>query len=1124
MRSIFRMFSFVVLFAAVSAQYYNVEIEQTGEYQLISFQSSITGLQVGDEIGVFDTNAIMNSGNCDNEIGELLVGAGVWDGSQINISAIGSLDYCAFGGDQFAGWVDGNPVVVKIYRQSTGMEYAATVTYSIGTGSFGDLLLIVSEITIDDTPVEDYYNVDIDETGEWQLISLQTSITFLEPGDEIGIFDANAILNSGNCDNDIGELLVGAGVWDGSQLDISAIGSLDYCAFGGDQFAGWVDGNEVIVRVYEPDTETETEVAATYLIGTGHFGDLLLIISELTGDTFCDDIDACNYGAEESCWYPEDEGWCDCEENVEDCFGECGGTAELDDCGVCDGLNADMDCSGECFGDAYVDDCGVCDGMNADMDCSGECFGDAYVDDCGICDGMNADMDCLGECFGDAYVDDCGVCDGMNADMDCSGECFGDAYVDDCGVCDGMNADMDCSGECFGDAYVDDCGICDGMNADMDCLGECFGDAYVDDCGVCDGMNADMDCSGECFGDAELDDCGVCEGMNADMDCSGECFGDAYEDDCDVCDDNPDNDNEDMDCAGVCFGNSYEDFCGVCDDDPENDCPELVYFTDLPPETGVSSLILVNVTGGLNEYDEVGLFDAAGLINYNDCSDQYGEILVGASAYLGEQMEIVATGSVDNCAFGGVQLSGYVAGNPVDYKIWNSQDEACGEYAIPADQVSYAVGNGVFGDIITVANLDANRYGCMDPESLNYDPCATAEMDGDCQYFTIQTLELLGLRWNNISFNVEPLDPAVENLFPADDVLIVTNDQSQFYLPGFGVNMINDVQCSEGYSVYLTGVDPLIIEVEGAMIVDCPIDLFPLFWNNIAYHCTEAMDAADAFNGIPVLLVTDDSGNYYLPGFGVNTIDSNGGMQPGKGYRVYLEGSDPATLEYDCGASMARGNDYLQSQFAATQSDQYQITETGMSHPILIESIEGNVSVGDEIVAYANGDVVGAIKITDLNSSSLLVAWEGYENYNISLDGYTEGDNIELRLWSYAENTEKHVEMDLNNYHYGSTPLTTGNIIVTDELAVPENFALSAAYPNPFNPTTTVNYRIPQDSNVKVEVYAMTGQLVTELVNQNQTAGYYQITWNAGTQPSGIYFVKLTAGNFSQIQKVMLVK
>ena len=60
MRSIFRTFSLVVLFAAMSAQYYNVEIEPTGEFQLISFQSSITGLQVGEEIGVFDSMKLEN--------------------------------------------------------------------------------------------------------------------------------------------------------------------------------------------------------------------------------------------------------------------------------------------------------------------------------------------------------------------------------------------------------------------------------------------------------------------------------------------------------------------------------------------------------------------------------------------------------------------------------------------------------------------------------------------------------------------------------------------------------------------------------------------------------------------------------------------------------------------------------------------------------------------------------------------------------------------------------------------------------------------------------------------------------------------------------------------------------
>ncbi|MBT7021795.1 MAG: hypothetical protein HN967_11700, partial [Candidatus Marinimicrobia bacterium] len=79
------------------------------------------------------------------------------------------------------------------------------------------------------------------------------------------------------------------------------------------------------------------------------------------GPTTCDDDSACNYGAEEDCWYPEDEGWCDCDANVEDCAGDCGGDAYVDDCGVCDGFNADMDCAGDCFGNAYYDDCDVCD-------------------------------------------------------------------------------------------------------------------------------------------------------------------------------------------------------------------------------------------------------------------------------------------------------------------------------------------------------------------------------------------------------------------------------------------------------------------------------------------------------------------------------------------------------------------------------------------------------------------------------------------------------------------------------------------------------------------------------------------------------------------------------------------
>ena len=68
----------------------------------------------------------------------------------------------------------------------------------------------------------------------------------------------------------------------------------------------------------------------------------------------CTNIEACNYNPEATI----DDGSC----LEEDCLGECGGDAVIDDCGVCDGNNDDLDCFGECGGDAELDDCGVCDG------------------------------------------------------------------------------------------------------------------------------------------------------------------------------------------------------------------------------------------------------------------------------------------------------------------------------------------------------------------------------------------------------------------------------------------------------------------------------------------------------------------------------------------------------------------------------------------------------------------------------------------------------------------------------------------------------------------------------------------------------------------------------------------
>jgi hypothetical protein len=104
-------------------------------------------------------------------------------------------------------------------------------------------------------------------------------------------------------------------------------------------------------------------------------------------------------------------------------------------------------------------------------------------------------------------------------------------------------------------------------------------------------------------------------------------------------------------------------------------------------------------------------------------------------------------------------------------------------------------------------------------------------------------------------------------------------------------------------------------------------------------------------------------------------------------------------------------------------------------------------------------------------------------------------------------------------------------VAVEDELPglVPGTYALSQNYPNPFNPETRIQYRLPKASPVSLAIYNVRGQSVRRLVNWEQPAGNYVITWNglddAGRPvASGIYFCQLVAGEFAEARKMLLLK
>lgn len=88
----------------------------------------------------------------------------------------------------------------------------------------------------------------------------------------------------------------------------------------------------------------------------------------------------------------------------------------------------------------------------------------------------------------------------------------------------------------------------------------------------------------------------------------------------------------------------------------------------------------------------------------------------------------------------------------------------------------------------------------------------------------------------------------------------------------------------------------------------------------------------------------------------------------------------------------------------------------------------------------------------------------------------------------------------------------------------PLSFQLSQNYPNPFNPVTNIQFSIPQDHSVTLTVYNSVGEEIAVLVNKKMSAGLHTISWNAIDMPSGVYLYKISAGDFSEIKKMVLLK
>jgi hypothetical protein len=184
---------------------------------------------------------------------------------------------------------------------------------------------------------------------------------------------------------------------------------------------------------------------------------------------------------------------------------------------------------------------------------------------------------------------------------------------------------------------------------------------------------------------------------------------------------------------------------------------------------------------------------------------------------------------------------------------------------------------------------------------------------------------------------------------------------------------------------------------------------------------------------------------------------------------------------------------------------------------------EEMVENGDWFVSFCGSAMAGSRQYLGEATDIPVMGYDGHH----STAGYCEsGDTPQFKL--FKPTTGEMIDL------YSDAPTWASNGIffldnVTEVQPIPDGFSMLSAYPNPFNPVTSIGFEISAESMVQISIFNLKGQIVETLVNEVTSPGMYSVNWDAGHVASGVYFVHFTASGdgfapIAQIQKLMLLK
>jgi len=366
--------------------------------------------------------------------------------------------------------------------------------------------------------------------------------------------------------------------------------------------------------------------------------------------------------------------------------------------------------------------------------------------------------------------------------------------------------------------------------------------------------------------------------------------------------------------------------------------------------------------------------------------------------------------------------------------------------------------------------------------------------------------------WNMISSPIAPYTVSVRHvlgpLLNRYTLLFAKDIMGRFFSPEMDFSNMSDWDVHQGYMVKISDVDTLLMVGEGVPF-DEPIPLLA-GWNIAPYFPAEELEAPDAFASIldNLIIAKNQEGHFFVP----DLFNGMEPLRPGSGYMVKV--TEDCELVYPEGQERLNyANDRRSPRFESG------LQNTGENLSVLLNgAIPGAVY---EIVGEG-GTVYGSDCADECGYCGIAV-W-GDDPTTLVKDGASEGEPLYLCLMSETGSESLDACWQEGSAVYIKDGFLIASLDGSPTVKSPSEFLLSEPYPNPFNSTTSIRFSLSIEGMVRLSVYDLEGREVAKLIDKRLTSGEHEVIWDASSQPSGLYLVRLECAGYVDFEKLTLIR